>query len=258
VGRLRRFRWKLSPKGCRELLLIVVLLPGRALHAAPQEGRPPGELTAEQILARMMEVDRQRTAELEAYTCTRRYVLENKRFKKRAEMLVRASFRQPGRKSFEILSESGSAAVRRRVFRKMIEAELEASGDELRDETQITPRNYDFRLLGTENLEGRRCYVFAVTPKKQNRFLIQGRVWVDAEDFAIARVEGAPAKNPSVWIRKTAFVHRYGKFGPFWLAVSNQSETDVVIFGRTQVRIEYFGHQIQAAGQKPLGQRGEN
>lgn len=195
----------------------------------------------------MMEADRVVTPQLRHYTSTRRYWLENKRFGQRAEMTVRMTFRHPGQKEFEVISEKGSGAIRSRVFRKMIESEIEASSGEMRDATHITPRNYSFRLIGTEELEGRKAFVLEAVPKTKNKFLFRGKIWVDAEDYAIARIEGSPAQNPSFWVRKTTFVHRYAKFGPFWLAVSNASTTDVLVFGRTEVVIEYFDYRINEA-----------
>ena len=63
------------------------------------------------------------------------------------------------------------------------------------------PQNYDFRLLGTDETEGRPSYVLEISPKTKNQFMIRGRTWVDAVAFAITRLEGSPAKNPSFWIR---------------------------------------------------------
>ncbi len=40
-------------------------------------------------------------------------------------------------------------------------------------------------------------HVLEVVPKTPNRFLIRGRIWVDAEDYAITGIEGTPARNPS-------------------------------------------------------------
>lgn len=197
-----------------------------------------------------MELDGLLTPQLREYTSVRRYVLENKRISKRAEMTVRVKFRYPGHKEFEVISEQGSGTIRKRVFRKMLDSEIEASRDGLRDATQITPRNYTFRLIGSEELAGRKSFVLEVTPKTKNKYLFQGKVWVDAEDYGIARIEGTPAQNPSVWVRKTSFVHRYEKNGPFWLAVSTTSSTDVWVFGRTELLIEYSGYRIneQSAG----------
>ena len=69
----------------------------------------------------------------------------------------------------------------------MIEAEVESSQKGERKETRIIPENYDFRLVGTEASDGRDSYVLEISPKKPTKFSIRGRIWVDAEDFAIAR-----------------------------------------------------------------------
>jgi outer membrane lipoprotein-sorting protein len=202
------------------------------------------DAATEQVVARMMEADSIMTPRLCDYTSVRRYVLENKRFGQRAEMIVKLSFRYPGHKQFEVLAEHGSGTIRKRVFQQMLDSEVEASRDDLRDRTQITPRNYSFRLTGSEQLDGRKSYVLEATPKAKTKYLFRGRVWVDAEDYGIVRIEGTPAQNPSFWIRNTSFVHRYEKVGAFWLAVSNTSSTDVLVFGKTDVRIEYSDYRV--------------
>lgn len=231
----------------RHSLLAVALFLGSL--AAPrmatgEDKSALSSLTAEQVAGRMMEMDKWRVSTLQNYTVTRRYVLDNKRFHKHAEMVVRMTYTYPGKKEFEVLSEQGSGAVRKRVLRKLIETEIENARDEARNQTRITPTNYEFRILGTEMHRGRPCYVIEASPKTKTKLLFRGRIWVDAQDFAIAQIEGSPAKNPSFWTRKVRFVHRYEKAGPFWLAASNRSVTDVRIFGTTEVKIEYFDYQI--------------
>lgn len=219
-----------------------VCLSPAAPAAASSAYTPAPEL--DQILDQMTKADRATTPKLKEYTSIRTYRLENTRVGKRADMKVRMHFRYPGHKDFEVLEEHGSAFIRNKVLRRMLASEIEASGDNIRDETQITPRNYSFRLAGTEDLDGRKSYILEATPKTKNTYLFRGRIWVDAEDYAIAKVEGSPAQNPSFWIRRTNFVHRYAKFGPFWLAVSNHSEADVLVFGKTDVQIDYADYRI--------------
>ena len=235
-------------------LLLSTFLPAQdaPIHGAAET------LATTQVLARMAAMDEKRAAAQESYTCTRRYSIENKRFKIAAEMTIRMTYRRPGHKEFHILSESGSGAIRKRVLHKMIESELEASRDDMRAQTQITPANYDFRLTGVDMDQGRRVYVFEAAPKLQNKFMIRGRIWVDAEDFAITRIEGSPAKSPSFWVQRTSFVHRYRKFGSFWLAVSNRAESEVLIFGHTEVKIDYSDYEIEElrTRQYPVGSAG--
>src|SRR5258708_39896497 len=69
-----------------------------------------------------------------------------------------------------------------------------------------------------------------------------GGMWVDAEEYALVRAEGNPAKNPSFWTKSSRFVQRYQKSGPLWFPLSTQSETEARIFGTTNVSIEYFNY----------------
>jgi hypothetical protein len=202
------------------------------------ESAPPPSLTTSEILARMMQADNSRLAALAGYSATRHYRFDNQKFKKHAEMTVRMSCGADGAKTFEVLSESGSGFVRNHIIRKMMEAEEESSQKGERKETRIIPDNYDFRLLGTELSDGRQSYVLEINPKKPTKFSIRGRIWVDAEDFAIARIEGQPAKNPSFWIRSVQVVQRYGRNGQFWLPALNRSVAEARVFGSTEVVIE--------------------
>ena len=64
----------------------------------------------------------------------------------------------------------------------------------------------------------------------------------DSDDFAITRVEGEPAKNPSFWVRNVHVVQRYGRVDRFWLPVMNESKAEARLFGSTDVSIEYFDY----------------
>jgi len=213
---------------------------------ALMEGSAPSPLTAPDIVERMVRADDHRLAALAGYTGVRRYRFENKTSNKRAEITSRVACDNAGVKTFEVISESGSGFVRNHIIRKMMDAEQEASQKGDRHDSRIIPDNYDFRLIGTDVLGGRSSYVLEVNPKTRNKFLIRGRIWVDAEDFAIARVEGQPAKNPSFWIRSVQIVQRYERTGQFWLPAGNQSVAQARIFGTTEVSIDYFDYVTTA------------
>jgi len=198
--------------------------------------------TADEVVGRMMARDSERQATLHGYTAIRRYVLENENHHKRAEMLVRLTCREDGSKQFEVVSTDGWGGARKHVFPRLLEAEIEASRPDLRERSRITPENYRFEMVGRESVRGRPAYVIAIEPKTQNKYLAQGKIWVDAEEYAIIRVEGKPAKNPSFWVKSVHFVHDYDKSGSFWFPVSDHSVTDVRIFGTTEMTIQYFDY----------------
>ena len=207
----------------------------------------PTPSTADDVVARMTARDGERLANLHGYTSTRRYVLENRNHHKRAEMLVRMICREDGSKQFEVVSADGWGGARKYVFPRLLEAEVEAARPDLRERSRITPENYTFEMVGMECLRGRSAYVMTIEPKTPNKYLARGRIWVDADEFAIIRVEGKPAKNPSFWIKSVHFVHDYEKNGSFWFPMADRSVTDARIFGSTELTIEYLDYAPNAA-----------
>jgi hypothetical protein len=222
----------------RFLLAALFLLPASAAAADESPSLP----TVEEIVARMGSRDLQRQVSIEGYAGMRRYVLDNQNLHKRAEMLVQVQGDPDGTKHFEVVSEEGWKAAHKHVLRKMLESESETSHPEARAKARINPENYDFKMAGTEVIDGRAAYVLEVSPKRKEKYLFRGRIWVDAEDYALARAEGQPAKNPSFWTKSTHFVQIYQKSGLLWFPRSTQSVTEAHIFGTTDVNIEYFDY----------------
>lgn len=256
LGRQRQKRRQANHRKNSHVVYYAIRVAARKLSllAAALAGPVLGQIGLEELLTRMAEKDRSRAATLRDYSCLRRYSLENKRFDTTAGMTVRMTWRHPGEKSFEVLFEEGSGPVRKRVLRRMLDAELEAAARETRSDTRISPVNYTLTLAGSAvDEQGRACYLLDMVPKTPNRFLIRGRIWVDAEEFAIVRIEGSPAQSPSFWVRRATFVHRYGRFGDHWLPVSNRSATDARVFGHTEVSIEYSSYRINESSAPAQG-----
>jgi len=120
----------------------------------------------------------------------------------------------------------------------MLSEENEASHRESREASRITPANYKFNIIGQASLNGGPAYVLAITPKTENKYLIDGKIWVDATDYSIVRIEGRPARNPSFWVHDVHFIHTYRRVGPFWLAASTHTTSEVRIFGSSELTID--------------------
>jgi len=226
------------------------LLPTLALLAAgiPAFAQQPivsAPLSADEVMQRVVQMNEQRANALETYTSIRSYHLECHCLShKTADMVVRAQYDAPNKKVFTIVSESGSGTVRSRVFKKLLEAEQESLREENQQRSAITPQNYTFQLTDYQKIDGSEFYVLEASPLTKNKFLFRGRLWVDAKAFAIDRVEGEPAVNPSWWTVKTDFKRNYQEIGSFWLPESNESETKVRIFGTAVLTIKYGEYQI--------------
>lgn len=219
-------------------LLLLFALPAARAGDAPTPALPVGD-----IVTRLAAMNVQRAERLRSYHGTRLYAVEYRGFPgdRSASMLVNVTYEAP-RKTFTIVSEEGSKLLLKRVLRKLVESEQEA--DQNRRDTGLTENNYRFQLVGTEAVDGRQCYVLDVDPKRKDKFLYDGKIWVDVEDFAVARIEARPAKNPSFWISRTNIEHHYQKHGEFWLPATNRSTTKVRLGGEAVLTIDYREYQI--------------
>jgi hypothetical protein len=199
----------------------------------------PQPSDANQIVERLLAANRERERDLAAYVVPTTYRVATPEGRVRAEAEVLLRYLPPNTKEFEILSESGSSLVRHRVFHPLMEVEVESAAGRNRARSAISPANYDFSLLGEELLDGTRCYLLLLTPKRIEKSLFRGKIWVDAEMFAVVRIAGQLAKSPSFWISRVDFVRSYRKVGSQWLPSRNESITKVKISGRNVLTIEY-------------------
>ena len=236
------------------LTRMTFVLIGIGWTAALGQGKIPAPAptaTTDEIVQKMVEHNRDRENRLRYYTSRRRYHLEYHGFPSSvgATMEVQMDYDAPS-KNFRVLSESGSRALVNHVLKKLLKSEQEAASNQ-RDNT-LTPANYNFALLEATIDSGRRLFVLRVEPKEARKFLYRGKIWVDAEDFAVVRIEATPAQNPSFWIRDTQIQHLYSKNGDFWLPRQNTSVTKVRMGGTATLTIDYESYEFQrAANQSP-------
>ena len=208
-----------------------------------QENRVP-ELNA--VCSRMVAMDKWRTETLLGYSVTRRYTLQYGGSADSAEMLVELEYSHPGHKIFKVLSAKNAGLMQEHIFRRAMDAEVQADRDDIRDSTRILPRNYDFAVLGSEDVKGRAAYLIKMKPKRKQRFSVDGRIWVDMKDAAVARIDGEVATK-SFWVRRFHLVQSYQRIGPYWLAASTRNHAHVRFFGEAQLNIENFDYKLRPA-----------
>ncbi len=215
----------------------------------PHAPAPPVRLSAEEIVTNLVERNLERARALGAYQGTRVYRLDYHGFpgSRSAEMIVDVTYRTPGTKDFSIRSEKGSQLIIERVFKRMLQSEKEAVTEENQRHIALNQDNYSFTLTGYESTPAGGAYVLYVEPRTSNKLLYRGQIWVDAEDFAVTRIEGTPAKNPSFWTKETKIVQVYTKVGDFWLPASNRSTSAIRLGGQANFTIDYQDYHITQA-----------
>ena len=228
--------------------MLCAFISGAAVgqtSSPPGESPHAGQLNAEQVVENLTRMNLARAQALHSYQSTRVYRLEYKGFPggRSAAMVVSVKYQAPGTKEFDIVSSTGSKVVIDRVFKKLLEGEKEAFEAENQKRIAINQENYEFTLVGYESGLRGPSYVLSLNPKTKNKFLFRGKIWVDEEQFAIVRIEGEPAKNPSFWIKGTKIETLYVNVNDFWLPTHNHSITAVRLGGHADFSIEYKDYQ---------------
>jgi hypothetical protein len=238
----------------------VVMMAARTLLAADRPATSPvqepfaplspahASMTGDELFAKLLECNRVRDARLQQYSSVRTYKVTNDKGKLYAQEVVRVDYQAPDHKGFRTVSEEGSGLVRDMVLKRLIESESETSSGRAHHDSAIKPANYEFSLVGEQDVGPYHCLVTEAVPKRKEKYLFEGRVWVDAQDYAIVRIAGQPAKSLSFWITRADFVRQYQRIGEFWLPAEDNTEVHVRLYGKKILTIDHRDYVINGFG----------
>jgi hypothetical protein len=224
------------------LMFIAITCPALGRTGTSRTGQSAETAT---IVRRLVERNQDRAERLGTCTSKRSYHIEYHGFSRTmvADMNVDVLDQGSTSRTFHITTQSGSHVLLDHVLKKLLESEQTAAQN--RNETGLTPDNYKFSLIGNTNEDGRQLFILQVEPKVNRKLLYRGKIWVDAEDYAVVRVEAQPAENPSFWIRSTQIHHVYTKISEFWLPQHNVSQSKIRFGGSATLTIDYSDYRFQ-------------
>ncbi len=216
-------------------------LGGMALRVAA--GEPGSRFDLHNVCERMVAEDKWRTESLLGYTVKRRYCLTLGSSEKCAEMRVKVEYAYPGRKTFEVISKTNTGYLEDRIFHQVMNGEIQA---DMRDGVRVLPCNYDFQVLGTEEMAGRAAYLIRMKPRWKRPLLVDGKAWVDMKDAAVTRLDGEVASS-SFWVRSFHMEQAYERVGAYWLVSSIRNRANVRLLGEARLDIDCSDYQLRAA-----------
>lgn len=151
-----------------------------------------------------------------------------------------------GGRGFEytVTAEGGSGYIRSHVLRSLLEHErmLIATGDSAA--VALSSANYTFVAEGVGDDGLARI---AMTPRRKERALIAGHLFVRPEDGELIRVEGHLVKNPSLWITGVEVVRSYQRIQGALVPVLLESTAQLRFLGRSELRMSYRYLEIDSA-----------
>ena len=186
--------------------------------------------TVETIVMRMAQARAENRSRLRPYSVTRDYRLFGKeKHAAKSEVIADVSFVPPGYKRYTIQKASGTG-LGERIVRQMLEHETEIVKNY--GATDMSTVNYDFRFVREEELNGQLCYVLEILPRRKDKTLLRGQIWVDSATYLLHRTEGEPGKVPSWWLRQVHIALEYGDVGGMWLQTASESTAEVRLLGQ--------------------------
>jgi hypothetical protein len=206
--------------------------------------------TSDEILARVEIENSRRHTQMKEYSGSRQYTMQNLRFGKQAAVGVFMNYRQIEGEHYTVLTRSGSDKLNG-IIDKVLSSEALASVPPENARHQITSANYRVRLAGTEIAGGRNCYVLELAPRMPLQSLIVGKAWVDAESYAVVRIEGQFAASTSVLMGATRISEDFIEVNGFWLPGHVRTVTSNFLLGPTELDILFSNYQFDRDSTTP-------
>lgn len=211
-----------------------------------QAGSPQPD--ANSIVQSMLKAQQSNKSRIRPFTVKRNYLLYDKDQDQKAQVVASISVLPPNDKEYEI--ERSSGGMGEKVLRDVLKKETEPAKETQRKE--ISPGNYNFQLLGEDSLNGQRCYVLSLLPKRDERDLLKGKIWIDAATYNIRQIEGSPVKNPSWWVHDVNIQMKFADVNGMWLHTTTYAEANVRFKGKYVMQshdMEYRFSEVTASRQ---------
>lgn len=165
------------------------------------------------------------------YSLKRQYRLYNDKGDTANSETVAAVNSSPSGKEYEIERHSGSSRAEQ-VVRRILDHEVQDSIQpaEARADA-ITRHNYNFDQVSEVLLDGRPCYLLRMSPKRKDKNLLVGNLWVDKGSFLVRRVEGDMVKTPSWWLKSVHVSVSFDSVQGTWVQKNMQARADARLVG---------------------------
>jgi Outer membrane lipoprotein-sorting protein len=193
-----------------------------------QRDASQGKVSLDEIV-RSMETAQAAVRPQTSYQVIREYRLFSAQDSKaNSEVVAEVNFNPPASKDYRIQTASGSSRGQQLV-RRVLDHEVE--GGASKSSSAISRDNYTFNYLGEATLDGYACYVLQLKPKRTEKELIAGEVWVDKSSFLIRQIEGESEKTPSWWLKQVRVKLKFADMQGIWVQTSLEATADVRFMG---------------------------
>jgi hypothetical protein len=197
-----------------------------ASHAQEAKVAPPN---LNSILDSLERTEEQNPSHSRPHEVTREYkVFQGDNPKPISDVTAQISFTPPDIKTFKITDAQGSPRGKK-IVSAILEQEIASAKEG--HQRDISRSNYDFVFLREQNFGVVPEYVLHVIPKRKEKGLLLGDIWVDAKTYRIRQIIGVPLRTPSFWVKDLHITVQFADVNGMWIAVSVDAIATVRFLG---------------------------
>jgi hypothetical protein len=186
-----------------------------SLHGQEAKVAPPN---LNSILDSLERTEEQNPALSRSHNVTREYkVFQGGDPKPISDVMTQISFTPPGIKTFKITAAQGSPRGKK-IVAAILEQEVASAKEG--HQHDISRSNYDFVFLREQNFGVVPEYVLHIIPRRKEKGLLLGDIWVDAKTYRIRQIIGVPLKTPSFWVTDLHITVQFADVNGMWIPVS--------------------------------------
>ena len=216
------------------------------LLAGLMTAEPPPNYDSGQILNSYLAAARNQQDRLKGSTAEVRIDADIPKLHKHGRLSALRHISHLGRMTYDVLRFEGDNSVKNEVIARYLAAEVQVR--ESNDPAlAITPENYKFSYKDTRQFEGRSVHIFALKPRRNQKGLFKGQLWVDARTFLPVRETGSLVKSPSVFIKKVEFTRDYETTQGLAVVARLETTVETRIVGPAHMTVEYADYQFEPA-----------
>ena len=236
---LRRFRPALVWAVCA--LLTLASHASLGAQAASALARTQGA----DLLARFFAPD---SRPLRGYRALRSLTATTRGGKMSATMTAWTSLDPEKGFQFQVVSEEGSAIIRKKVLLAALEAEQATAKSSDREQAALTQANYEFLAMSAVPIN---LVKVDVKPRRKHVMLVDGALFLEAESADLVRIEGELSRRPSFWTRNVRILREYARIDGVHVPVAMSSTANVLLVGASTFSMTYKYAEINGTPTAP-------
>jgi len=182
------------------------------------------------ILEHMEDAEHPTPAQSRPYQLTRDYkMFMGADQQPTSDVTAQIDFVPPAKETFTITKSTGNSWGEK-IIRDLLISETASARQE--HSSAINRANYDFVFVRQQNFGDAPEYVFAIFPKRKDKYLLRGQIWVDKSTFRIRQIQGVPAESPSFWLSDLHITFQYAEIDDEWVLVTVDGLAKVRFLGQ--------------------------